>query len=405
MKQSIRDVQNLSGKRVLVRVDYNVPQDATGAVTDDTRIRETLPTLQYLIEQQAKIVLVAHLGRPKGQVVESMRLKPIASVLAGLLPGISVQAIDKVVGPDVEAKVQALQPGDVLLLENVRFELGEETNDPAFAQKLAALADVYVNDAFGAAHRAHASTEGITHFVKESVAGLLMAREIEALGSILSNPARPFTAIVGGSKVSSKISVLSALIEKVDNLVIGGGMAYTFLLARGLNVGKCLVEPNFVETAKALEAKAKARGVQLVLSQDILVADQFSADAAVQTVDVTAIPAEWEGMDIGPKTRAEVIKVVMASKSILWNGPVGVFEFPAFSEGTRAVAEAVAVATQQGAKSVLGGGDTVAAIERFNMDPAQFTHVSTGGGASLEFIEGKELPGIKALADKQAAAV
>lgn len=405
MKKTIQDLTQLRGKRVFVRVDFNVPLSDDGQVMDTTRIRETLPTLRALVEQGARLIVASHLGRPKGKVDDALRLSAVAEELQRELPDVPVRKVDEVVSAAVMEKANALKDGEILLLENLRFEPGEEKNDPELAKKLAALADVYVNDAFGAAHRAHASTEGITHYVQESVAGLLMAKEIEALERILTQPHRPFTAIIGGAKVSSKISVLKHLLDKVDNLVIGGGMAYTFLLGRGLSVGKSLVEPDFVEEARQLEEAAKQKGIQIILSQDLVVADRFGKDAKHQIVPVEAIPDDWEGMDIGPETRQRIRAVVEQSRSILWNGPLGVFEFPAFSEGTRAIAEAVVKATTNGAQTVLGGGDTLAAIELFRVPGSSFSHVSTGGGASLEFMEGKVLPGIAALNEKTAATV
>jgi phosphoglycerate kinase len=329
----------------------------------------------------------------------------VAKALAALLPNTPVIMAPAVVGAEVEGLAQALQPASILVLENLRFEAGEEANDPALAQALANLADVYVNDAFGAAHRAHASTEGITKFVGKVAAGLLMQKELEALTQVMEAPAKPFTAIIGGAKVSSKLSVLENLLPKVDNLIIGGAMAYTFLLAQGYSVGDSLVEPDLKNTALELMAQAKAQGVNLVLSQDLVVADKFGADANTQTVPATAMPNGWEGMDIGPATRQAMSDVILNSKTILWNGPVGVFEFEAFSNGTRAIADAVAKATANGAISVLGGGDTLAALERFNLPAESYSHVSTGGGASLEFLEGKTLPGVVPLLAKQPASV
>jgi phosphoglycerate kinase len=387
----------LEGKRVLVREDLNVPI-SNGKIDDDSRIVAALPTLNYLIQAGAKVIVVSHFGRPQqGEDPTPFSLAPISRHLATLLNGITVIQATDVAGADAQAKVAALENGQVLMLENVRFEAGEEQNDPTFAKTLASLADVYVNDAFGTSHRAHASTEGVAHIVPLAVAGLLMSAEIEALGGILTNAKKPVTAIVGGSKVSTKIAVLTNLLDKVDNIIIGGGMAYTFLLAEGYSVGKSLCEPRFVDTAKAIIAKAKVNGVNLYLSEDIVVADDFSANANTQTVDATAIPDGWEGMDIGPKTREAFSDVILNSASILWNGPVGVFEWDAFAEGTKALAVAVSQATKNGAKTVLGGGDTVSAVEKFKYPKSAFTHVSTGGGASLEFIEGKALPGIEAL--------
>jgi phosphoglycerate kinase len=387
----------LEGKRVLVREDLNVPI-SNGKIDDDSRIVAALPTLNYLIQAGAKVIVVSHFGRPQqGEDPTPFSLAPISRHLATLLNGITVIQATDVAGADAQAKVAALENGQVLMLENVRFEAGEEQNDPTFAKTLASLADVYVNDAFGTSHRAHASTEGVAHIVPLAVAGLLMSAEIEALGGILTNAKKPVTAIVGGSKVSTKIAVLTNLLDKVDNIIIGGGMAYTFLLAEGYSVGKSLCEPRFVDTAKAIIAKAKVNGVNLYLSEDIVVADDFSATANTKIVDATAIPDGWEGMDIGPKTREAFADVILNSASILWNGPVGVFEWDAFAEGTKALAVAVSQATKNGAKTVLGGGDTVSAVEKFKYPKSAFTHVSTGGGASLEFIEGKALPGIEAL--------
>lgn len=404
MKQSVETLTNeLLNKKVLVRVDYNVPIDSvTGAITDNTRIEETLPTIQLLLKAGAKIILASHLGRPNGNVVETLRLTPILAELQRLLPTVNIVKANTVVGEEVNALVAKLNAGEILLLENVRFEAGEEKNDEALSKQLAALCDVFVNDAFGTAHRAHASTEGVARFAPKAVAGLLMAKEIENMGGILSNPPHPFAAIIGGSKISTKITVLENLLDKVDTLIIGGGMAYTFLLAQGYSVGKSLVEPNFTQMATDIMAKAKANNVQLILSEDLIVADDFSPNANTQKVSIANIPAEFEGMDIGEKTRATMSAAILASKAILWNGPVGVFEMEPFAGGTRALADAVVTATKQGAKSVLGGGDTVAAVEKFGLDKALFTHVSTGGGASLEFIEGKVLPGIAVLADAPA---
>lgn len=400
MKKSIRDLVDIKGKKALVRVDMNAPLDEAGNVTDDTRIRAIVPTVEYLKEKGAKIILVAHLGRPKGENKPELRLDPIAKRLSELLNA-PVLKLDDSIGEEVKAKLADLKDGDVALLENIRFYNEETKNNPEFAQKLAELADFYVNDAFGAAHRAHASTEGVAKFLSPAVSGLLMEKELSALGNLLENPAKPFVAIVGGSKVSTKIGVLENLIDKVDSLVIGGGMTYTFLKAQGLEIGKSICEDDKLELAKELLQKAKDKGVNLVLGTDVLVADAFSADANVKVVASTAIPADLEGIDIGPDTREEFRKVILGAKTILWNGPVGVFEIDKFAEGTKAVAEAVAEATtKHGAVSVLGGGDTVAAIEKFKLPVTSFSHISTGGGASLEFIEGKELPGVAALDEK-----
>lgn len=399
MKKTVRDLTDIKGKKALMRVDFNVPLDENLNITDDTRIRAALPTINYLREQGVKVILTSHLGRPKGKVAENLRLNPVAKRLAELIDA-PVLKLDDCIGDDVKAKLNTLKNGDVALLENIRFYAEEEKNDADFAKKLADLADFYVNDAFGAAHRGHASTEGVTKFLAPSVSGLLMEKELTMLGQLLENPAKPFIGIIGGSKVSTKIGVLDNLINKVDVLVIGGGMTYTFLKAQGYEVGKSICENDKLDLAKDLIKKASEKNIKLVLSKDIIVADDYSPTANSKVVSATEIPAEWEGLDIGPKSREDIREVVLKAKTILWNGPVGVFEFDKFEVGTRAVAEAVAEATKLGAISVLGGGDTVAAIEKFKIDPALYSHISTGGGASLEFIEGKELPGVAALNDK-----
>jgi len=406
MKQTVRNLTELNNKRVFVRVDFNVPQDESGAITDDTRIVEVLPTIQYLLGQQAKIIVASHLGRPKGQVKESLRLTPIYHRLQELLPGAAVYKSDDVFSPTVVEQVNRLKAGEILLLENLRFEAGEEANDPAFAKNLASLADIYVNDAFGAAHRAHASIEGITHYVDTSVAGFLMEKEITALTTVMENPQHPYTAIIGGSKVSTKISILKNLIHRVDNLVIGGGMMFTFLKAQGYTVGNSLVEDDYIDTAKDLMAFAQENDTYLKLPKNIIIADAFKGDANTQVNSQCNIPDGWMGLDIAPESVEVLKQIIFNSKTILWNGPLGVFEIPAFANGTRQIAEAIAEWTQQcGGQSILGGGDTVAAIEQFGLKPDQFTHVSTGGGASLEFMEGKTLPGIAALNDATASAV
>ncbi|WP_274361638.1 phosphoglycerate kinase [Paenibacillus thermotolerans] len=391
-KKSVKDV-DVSGKKVFVRVDFNVPLE-NGRITDDTRIRETVPTIQYLIDKGAKVILASHLGRPKGQVNEEMRLTPAAERLSELL-GRPVAKADEAVGDAVKAKVNALNDGDVLLLENVRFYAGEEKNDPELAKQFAELADLYVNDAFGAAHRAHASTEGIAHYLP-AVSGLLMEKELAVLGKALSNPDRPFTAIVGGAKVKDKIDVINNLLEIADNVIIGGGLSYTFLKAQGNEIGKSLVDNEKLDVALGFIEKAKTKGVNFLLPVDIVVADKFGADANTQIVDVTAIPADWEGIDIGPKTREKYADVIKSSKLVVWNGPMGVFEIEPFSHGTRAVAQACA---ETSGYTVIGGGDSAAAVEKFNLGD-KMDHISTGGGASLEFMEGKALPGVVALNDK-----
>lgn len=385
----------LRGKRVLVRVDFNVPLDDSGAITDDTRIRAALPTINDLAGKGARVILAAHFGRPKGQVSEALRLTPVATRLAELL-GKPVVKTESAIGPDAEAKVAALSDGDVLLLENVRFFAEEEKNDPAFAEKLAALADVYVNDAFGAAHRAHASTEGVTKFLKPSVAGFLMEKELQYLQGAIDEPKRPLAAIVGGSKVSSKIGVLEALIDKCDKVLIGGGMIFTFYKARGLAVGKSLVEEDKLELAKALEAKAAAKGVQLLLPTDVVLADNFSPDANSQTVPIEAIPDGWMGLDIGPDSIKTFEAALADCKTVIWNGPMGVFEFDKFAAGTDAIAHTLAGLTATGTCTIIGGGDSVAAVEKVGV-AEKMSHISTGGGASLELLEGKILPGVAAL--------
>jgi 3-phosphoglycerate kinase len=392
-KKTIKDI-DVHGKRVLVRVDFNVPQDANGAITDDTRIQAALPTIQYLIDQGAKVILVSHLGRPKGGPDDKYRMDPVGKRLAELLNK-PVKKLDDTIGPDVEAAVNAMQPGDVILLENVRFYKEEEANDPEFAKKLASLADVYVNDAFGTAHRAHASTEGVAHYLP-AVAGFLMQKEIDYLGKALTNPDRQFVAILGGAKVADKIPVIENLLDKVNTLIVGGGMAYTFLKAQGYEIGKSLLDANSIDYCKELMAKAEAKGVGLELPVDILVATELSADARTEIVPTSAIPADMMGVDIGPKSIEKFRTVIMGAGTVVWNGPMGVFEIPAFAAGTRAVAEAMA---ESKAITIVGGGDSAAAVEQMGFAD-KMSHVSTGGGASLEFLEGKELPGVTALNDK-----
>ncbi|MBA9083882.1 phosphoglycerate kinase [Fontibacillus solani] len=391
-KKSVRDVE-VTGQRVFVRVDFNVPMQ-DGQITDDTRIRETLPTIKYLIENGAKVILASHLGRPKGQVNESMRLTKAAERLAELL-GKPVAKADEAIGEEAKSKVAALNNGDVLVLENVRFYPGEEKNDPELAKQFAELADLFVNDAFGAAHRAHASTEGIAHYLP-AVSGLLMEKELSVLGKALSNPDRPFTAIIGGSKVKDKIDVIDNLLNIADNVLIGGGLAYTFFKAQGHEIGKSLLDDSKLDVALEFIEKAKKLGKNFVLPVDVIAADDFSADANHKAVDVDSIPAEWEGLDIGPKTRAIYADIIKDSKLVVWNGPMGVFEIDVFANGTKEVAEACA---KTEGYTIIGGGDSAAATEKFNL-AAEMDHISTGGGASLEFMEGKALPGVVALNDK-----
>ncbi|MBU8730876.1 phosphoglycerate kinase [Cytobacillus oceanisediminis] len=392
-KKSVKDVE-LKGKRVFCRVDFNVPMK-DGQVTDETRIRAALPTIEYLTNQGAKVILASHFGRPKGSVVEELRLTPVAKRLSELL-GKEVKKADEAYGDSVKAMVDTLSEGDVLLLENVRFYPGEEKNDSELAKAFAELADVYVNDAFGAAHRAHASTEGIAHHLP-AVSGLLMEKELDVLGKALSNPERPFTAIIGGAKVKDKIGVIENLLEKVDNLIIGGGLAYTFVKAQGHEVGKSLLEEDKIELAKSFMEKAKEKGVNFYMPVDVVVADDFSEEANIKTVAIEEIPSDWEALDIGPKTREIYSDVIQNSKLVIWNGPMGVFELKKFAGGTRAVAEALAEANDT--YSVIGGGDSAAAVEKFHLAD-RMSHISTGGGASLEFMEGKALPGVVALNDK-----
>jgi phosphoglycerate kinase len=388
---------DLSGKTVFVRVDFNVPLDkATLAITDDTRIRAALPTIKDLTAKGAKVVLSSHMGRPKpGEDNSKLKLDPVAKRLSELL-GQDVIKCDDCIGDEVAAKVGAMQGGQVALLENVRFYAEEEKNDPEFAKKLASVADLYVNDAFGTAHRAHASTEGVTKYLSPSVAGHLIEKELQFLQSAIDNPQRPLAAIVGGSKVSSKITVIDTLLDKVDKLLIGGGMIFTFYKARGLNVGKSLVEEDKLELARELEAKAKAKGVQLLLPVDVVVADNFDANANAQTVDISSIPDGWMGLDIGPASVKEFQDALADCKSVIWNGPMGVFEFDKFAVGTEAIARTLADLTKTGTTTIIGGGDSVAAVEKVGV-AEQMSHISTGGGASLELLEGKVLPGIAAL--------
>lgn len=391
-KLSIRDVE-LKGKKVFCRVDFNVPLDGT-TITDDTRIRAALPTIEYLIDAGARVILASHLGRPKGKVVEELRLTPVAERLQTLLKK-AVKKIDEACGPVAERAVDELRDGDVLLLENVRFYPGEETNDPELAKAFAKLADLYVNDAFGAAHRAHASTEGIAHYLP-AVAGFLMEKELNVLGKAMSNPERPFTAIIGGAKVRDKIGVIDHLLEKVDRLLIGGGLAFTFIKALGHDIGDSLLEEDKLELARTFIEKAKKKGVDLYLPEDVIIANAFANDAETKIVSIDAIPNGWQALDIGPKTVETYRRVIESSKLVIWNGPMGVFEMDAFAKGTEGVARALA---DSDALTIIGGGDSAAAVEKFQLAD-KIDHISTGGGASLELMEGKALPGIVALNDK-----
>ena len=388
---------DVSGKRVLVRADFNVPMNDQGEITDDNRIRAALPTIKDLMSKNAKVILCSHMGRPKGEVKDKLRLTPVAERLSQLLEQ-EVVKCDDCIGDSVKQKVEALQDGQVALLENLRFYSEEEANDPEFSKKLAANADVYVNDAFGTAHRAHASTEGVTKHLSPCVGGYLIEKELDYLKNAVENPQRPFAAIIGGSKVSSKIGVIETLIEKCDKLIIGGGMIFTFFKARGMSIGNSLVENDKLDLAKSLEAKAKEKGVEILFPTDVVIADDFSESANTQTVTVENIPNGWLGLDIGPKS-VEAFKEALADcKGIIWNGPMGVFEMEAFAKGTEAIARTLAELTENGATTIIGGGDSVAAVEKVGVAD-KMSHISTGGGASLELLEGKELPGIVALND------
>jgi phosphoglycerate kinase len=392
-KKGVKEVE-VRGKRVLVRVDFNVPLDKQGKITDDTRIRAALPTIEYLVQEGARVILASHLGRPKGQANPSYSLAPVAKHLGELLAQNVTLARDCVGDPAMEA-VSTLQDGQVLLLENIRFHAEEEKNDPTFARDLSALAELFVNDAFGTAHRAHASTEGVTHYIP-AVAGLLMQKEVEFMGNALERPERPFVAIIGGAKVSDKIGVIENLLEKVDALIIGGGMANTFLKAQGFNVGKSLLEAEKVELAKQLIDKAQAKGVELELPIDVVVAKAFEADAPHRTVNVSEIQDDEMALDIGSASAERFATLISTARTVIWNGPMGVFEMDAFAKGTERVAQAVASCS---GITIVGGGDSVAAVEKMGVAD-QMTHISTGGGASLEFLEGKVLPGVEALQNK-----
>lgn len=397
-KLTVREI-DVNAKRVLVRVDFNVPVDKqTGEITDDTRIRAALPTIQYLIDREAVVALVSHFGRPAGQVVESRRLDRVGRRLGELL-GRPVQKLNDCIGPEVEQAVRAARPGTVLLLENVRFHPGEEANDPKFVGDLAAPFDIFVNDAFGAAHRAHASTAGVADLLP-AVAGFLMEKEIDMLGRVVANPDHPFAAIVGGAKVSSKIGVLQNLLMSVDKLLIGGGMAATFLKSQGLEVGQSLVEDPALAVAQQLMASAAARELQFLLPVDAVIADAFAADANHRVVPVDRVPADWRILDIGPETVRQFEDALRDCQTVIWNGPMGVFEFPAFAAGTNAIARLLA---DLPATTIVGGGESVAAVEALGLTD-RLTHVSTGGGASLEMLEGRVLPGVAALNDREGAA-
>lgn len=392
-KKTIKDI-SVSGKKVLVRVDFNVPLDENKNITDETRITAALPTIKYLLENGAAVILCSHLGRPKGEFNMKYSLAPVAARLKELFPG-KVTFAEDVIGQSAQAAVENIKSGDIVLLENLRFHAEEEKNDAGFAKKLASYADIYVNDAFGTAHRAHASTAGVADYLP-AVAGFLIGKELDIMGKALENPERPFVAILGGKKVSDKIGVINNLLEKVDTLIIGGAMAFTFFKAMGLEIGKSLLEEEKVELAKNLIEKAKEKGVKLLLPVDTIVADKFGEDANTQNVPREEIPADWEGLDIGEKTRELFAEEVKSAKTVIWNGPMGVFEIEKFAGGTKAVAAALA---QCEGTTIIGGGDSAAAVEQLGYAD-KMSHISTGGGASLEFLEGLELPGVAALNDK-----
>ena len=394
MKKSVEDLE-VAGKRVLVRCDFNVPQDEGGNITDDRRIREALKTIKYLVEYNARVILCSHLGRPKGEVNPKYSLRPVAERLSELL-GFEVKMANDVVGESAHALAQGLQDGEVLLLENVRYDAREEKNDPEYSKELASLAELYVNDAFGTAHRAHSSTAGVADYLPSAI-GYLIKKEVDVMGKALTNPERPFVAILGGKKVSDKIPVIENLIDKVDSLIIGGGMSYTFFKAQGKGVGNSICELDKVDLAKELLAKAEARGVRLVLPIDNVVVQEFSNEAPSQIVSSDEILDGWIGVDVGPETLELYTEVLKDAKTVVWNGPVGVFEFDNFAKGTNKVAEILA--NLNGATTIIGGGDSAAAIEKGGFSD-KMTHISTGGGASLEFLEGKILPGIDCIDDK-----
>lgn len=394
MKKTVKDV-DVRSKRVLVRVDYNVPLDANGNVSDDKRITASLPTINYLLEQGARIILCSHLGRPKGEVKKEFSLAPVAKRLKELLPGVNIYFASDCIGEEAQQKAAALKDGEILLLENLRFHKEEEKNDPEFAKKLASLAEIYVSDAFGTVHRAHASTAGVAAYLP-AVAGFLIGKELSIMGGALENPERPFVAILGGAKVADKIGVITNLLNKCDTLLIGGGMAYTFFKAMGYEIGDSLLDAESIDLAKQLMENAKQKGVKLLLPVDTVVAKAFAADAEHMTVAANAIPVGWQGLDIGEKTRELFAAEIKNAKTVIWNGPMGVFEFPEFAKGTEAVAKACA---ECGGTTIIGGGDSASAVKKLGYAD-KMTHISTGGGASLEFLEGKDLPGVVAADDK-----
>ena len=393
-KKTVSDI-DVAGKKVLLRCDFNVPQDKeTGAITDDKRIRAALPTIRYLLEHNAAVIACSHLGKPKGEWKETLTLAPVAERLSALLEREVIFAKD-IIGPDAQSKAAALQPGQIMLLENLRVDIGEEKNSPEFAKALADLAEVYVSDAFGTVHRAHASTAGVAAYLP-AVSGMLIQKELEIMGGALEHPKHPFVAVLGGAKVSDKINVINNLLEKADTIIIGGGMAYTFIKAQGGSIGTSLLEADKVEYAREMLSKAAARGVQLLLPTDTIAAKEFSRDAEPVCVSTMAIPDDMMGMDSGPDTQKAFAEAVQGAGTIVWNGPMGVFEFPAFAEGTKAMARALA---ESGAITIIGGGDSAAAVNQLGFAD-KMRHISTGGGASLEFLEGKELPGVAAADDK-----
>ncbi len=393
-KKTIQDI-DVKGKRALVRVDFNVPLDAEGNVADDKRIVAALPSVKYLLEQGAKVILCSHLGRPKGKPDPAYSLRPVANKLASRLPGVKVTFAEDVIGESAKAAIAAMKDGEVVLLENVRFHKEETDNDPEFSRQLASLADIFVSDAFGTVHRAHASTAGVAAYLP-AVAGFLIGKELSIMGEALENPVRPFVAILGGAKVADKIGVITNLLNKCDSLIIGGGMMFTFYKAMGYEIGTSLLDTESIDLAKDLMAQAKEKGVSLLLPVDTVVATAFAADAEHQTVKADAIPEGWMGLDIGPESAKIFAETIRAAKTVIWNGPMGVFEFPAFAEGTKAVAQACADCD---GTTIIGGGDSASAVKKLGF-ASQMTHISTGGGASLEFLEGKVLPGVAALNDK-----
>jgi len=392
--KSVEDI-DLKGKRVIVRCDFNVPLDDNLSITDEKRIVSSLPTIKYILDQGAKLILMSHLGRPKGKIVPEMSLAPVEKSLSKHL-GIEVKRAPDCIGPDVQALVSSMIDGEVVLLENLRFHKEETDNDPDFSRELASLADVYINDAFGTAHRAHASTEGITHFMNTIGCGYLLKKEIDFLHGAVENPKRPFVAIIGGAKISGKIEVISTLLDKADTLLIGGAMTYTFFKVMGFEIGKSLFEENKVELAGEILKKSEVSNCEFLLPLDCMVADKFENDAKIKFVDRNDIPAEWLSPDIGPRTCELYATKIVGAGTVVWNGPMGAFEIEKFAAGTRAIADAMAASTKKGAITIIGGGDSAAAISKFGLED-MMSHISTGGGASLELLEGKILPGVKAL--------